>query len=54
MEDEHICIDNLLEHLRESVDLPSPGAFYGVRNLTVSYARKLPCCHHDTVKWLSF
>eukprot|EP00268_Persea_americana_P052639 TRINITY_DN5903_c0_g1_i1.p1 TRINITY_DN5903_c0_g1~~TRINITY_DN5903_c0_g1_i1.p1 ORF type:complete len:387 (+),score=66.68 TRINITY_DN5903_c0_g1_i1:840-2000(+) len=30
MEDEHICIDNLLEHLRESVDLPSPGAFYGV------------------------
>eukprot|EP00268_Persea_americana_P052649 TRINITY_DN5903_c0_g2_i6.p1 TRINITY_DN5903_c0_g2~~TRINITY_DN5903_c0_g2_i6.p1 ORF type:complete len:283 (+),score=54.87 TRINITY_DN5903_c0_g2_i6:290-1138(+) len=30
MEDEHICIDNLLEHLGEAVDVPSPGAFYGV------------------------
>ncbi|XP_077241879.1 putative protein phosphatase 2C 27 [Tasmannia lanceolata] len=30
MEDEHICIDNLLEHLGESMDFPSPGAFYGV------------------------
>ncbi|XP_057974472.1 probable protein phosphatase 2C 27 [Malania oleifera] len=30
MEDEHICIDNLLEHLDALVDFPSPGAFYGV------------------------
>lgn len=30
MEDEHICIDNLLEHLGENAGLPSPGAFYGV------------------------
>lgn len=31
MEDEHIRIDNLIEHLDDtSTDLPSPGAFYGV------------------------
>ncbi|PKI75783.1 hypothetical protein CRG98_003826 [Punica granatum] len=30
MEDEHICIDNLLEHLGSGSDFPSPGAFYGV------------------------
>ncbi|XP_010270505.1 PREDICTED: probable protein phosphatase 2C 27 isoform X2 [Nelumbo nucifera] len=30
MEDEHLCIDNLLEHLDTNVDFPSPGAFYGV------------------------
>ncbi|XP_058090581.1 probable protein phosphatase 2C 27 [Magnolia sinica] len=30
MEDEHICIDNLLDHLGEAADIPSPGAFYGV------------------------
>ncbi|KAK4747716.1 hypothetical protein SAY87_014302 [Trapa incisa] len=30
MEDEHICIDNLLEHLGSASELPSPGAFYGV------------------------
>ncbi|XP_065008487.1 probable protein phosphatase 2C 27 isoform X1 [Musa acuminata AAA Group] len=30
MEDEHICIDNLVEHLRASPSFPSPGAFYGV------------------------
>lgn len=30
MEDEHLCIDNLLEHLGSPVGLPSPGAFYGV------------------------
>ncbi|KAJ6678282.1 PROTEIN PHOSPHATASE 2C 47-RELATED [Salix viminalis] len=30
MEDEHICVDNLHEHLVTSADLPSPGAFYGV------------------------
>lgn len=30
MEDEHICIDNLFEHLDETADFPSPGAFYGV------------------------
>ncbi|XP_078434475.1 putative protein phosphatase 2C 47 [Wolffia australiana] len=30
MEDEHICIDNLTCHLGSEVDLPSPGAFYGV------------------------
>ncbi|KAM0019572.1 putative protein-serine/threonine phosphatase [Helianthus debilis subsp. tardiflorus] len=30
MEDEHICIDNLLEHLDRIEGLPSLGAFYGV------------------------
>lgn len=30
MEDEHICIDNLVEHLDETVEFSSPGAFYGV------------------------
>lgn len=30
MEDEHICIDNLVSHLGASVNFPSPGAFYGV------------------------
>ncbi|GMN34727.1 hypothetical protein TIFTF001_004847 [Ficus carica] len=32
MEDEHICIDNLVEHLGNTVSsqFPSPGAFYGV------------------------
>lgn len=32
MEDEHICVDDLLEHLGATVDFPSPGAFYGVRD----------------------
>lgn len=30
MEDEHICIDNLVEQLGALADFPSPGAFYGV------------------------
>lgn len=30
MEDEHICIDNLLEHLGAAAEFPCPGAFYGV------------------------
>ncbi|KAF8406724.1 hypothetical protein HHK36_008816 [Tetracentron sinense] len=30
MEDEHICIDNLFEHLSASADFPAHGAFYGV------------------------
>ncbi|GMY05269.1 probable protein phosphatase 2C 27 isoform X1 [Fagus crenata] len=30
MEDEHICIDNLFEHLGETAQFPSPGAFFGV------------------------
>ncbi|GLT58839.1 hypothetical protein SLA2020_317010 [Shorea laevis] len=30
MEDEHICIDNLAEHLEATVEFTSPGAFYGV------------------------
>ncbi|XP_043712979.1 probable protein phosphatase 2C 27 [Telopea speciosissima] len=30
MEDEHICIDNLVEHLSGNINFPSPGAFYGV------------------------
>ncbi|XAR58070.1 Phosphoprotein phosphatase [Bertholletia excelsa] len=30
MEDEYICVDNLLEHLSATSDFPSPGAFYGV------------------------
>lgn len=31
MEDEHICIDNLTQHLGDIADFPAPGAFYGVR-----------------------
>ncbi|KAM7253311.1 hypothetical protein ACFE04_025929 [Oxalis oulophora] len=30
MEDEHVCIDDLIQHLDATEDLPSPGAFYGV------------------------
>ncbi|KAG8369291.1 hypothetical protein BUALT_Bualt15G0136100 [Buddleja alternifolia] len=30
MEDEHICIDNLPQHLGDIGGFPSPGAFYGV------------------------
>lgn len=30
MEDEHICIDNLVDHLGAPEGFPSPGAFYGV------------------------
>lgn len=30
MEDEHICIDNLVSHLGSPTNFPSPGAFYGV------------------------
>lgn len=30
MEDEHVCIDNLVDHLGQTTDCPSPGAFYGV------------------------
>ena len=30
MEDEHICVDNLIKHLGSASDIPSPGAFYGV------------------------
>ncbi|XP_030461397.1 probable protein phosphatase 2C 27 [Syzygium oleosum] len=30
MEDEHICIDNLPQHLGAAAEFPCPGAFYGV------------------------
>ncbi|XP_047322320.1 probable protein phosphatase 2C 27 [Impatiens glandulifera] len=30
MEDEHICIDNLHQHLGTAIDLPSSGTFYGI------------------------
>ena len=30
MEDEHICIDDLIGHLGATAEFPSPGAFYGV------------------------
>ncbi|CAN6688305.1 unnamed protein product [Malus baccata var. baccata] len=30
MEDEHICIDNILDHLGATENFTSPGAFYGV------------------------
>ncbi|XP_020575120.1 probable protein phosphatase 2C 27 [Phalaenopsis equestris] len=30
MEDEHICIDDIINHLGGGVVLPAPGAFYGV------------------------
>lgn len=30
MEDEHICIDDLIQHIGPASTIPSPGAFYGV------------------------
>ncbi|KAH9310727.1 hypothetical protein KI387_025762 [Taxus chinensis] len=30
MEDEHVCIDDLVEHLGSVYECPGPGAFYGV------------------------
>lgn len=33
MEDEHICIDDLTQHIGSASNLPFPGAFYGVRML---------------------
>ncbi|KAM1345884.1 hypothetical protein ACFX13_036010 [Malus domestica] len=30
MEDEHICVDNILDHLGATANFTSPGAFYGV------------------------
>ncbi|XP_061372786.1 probable protein phosphatase 2C 27 isoform X2 [Gastrolobium bilobum] len=30
MEDEHICIDNLIQHMGSESNIPLPGAFYGV------------------------
>ncbi|XP_062098051.1 probable protein phosphatase 2C 27 [Humulus lupulus] len=30
MEDEHLCIDGLVEHIGDIPQIPSPGAFYGV------------------------
>ena len=35
MEDKHICIDNLVDHLGALGKFPSPGAFYGVCKLIV-------------------
>ena len=32
MEDEFICVDNLLQYLGSAANFPSPGAFYGVCN----------------------
>ncbi|KAJ0968872.1 hypothetical protein J5N97_021749 [Dioscorea zingiberensis] len=45
MEDEHIRIDNLVDHLGAAVNFPSPGAFYGVfdghgGNDVASFVRK--------------
>jgi len=31
MEDEHVCIDDLGDHLGSPPNFPTPGAFYGVR-----------------------
>lgn len=35
MEDEHICIDDLVDHIGEDVNISLPGAFYGVHLLYV-------------------
>lgn len=37
MEDEHICVDNLLEHLGATTNFPSPTAFYGVCNFILQH-----------------
>lgn len=37
MEDEYICVDNLYEHFDSAVQVPSPGAFYGVCIFFVCY-----------------
>jgi len=31
MEDEHVCIDDLNQHIGPASTIPLPGAFYGVR-----------------------
>jgi len=31
MEDEHVCIDDLIQHMGPASTIPLPGAFYGVR-----------------------
>jgi len=33
MEDEHVCIDNLVHYLGAPEGFPAPGAFYGVSYL---------------------
>lgn len=40
MEDEHICIDDLVEHLGASVDFSSLGAFYGVSVYLQNHAQR--------------
>lgn len=48
MEDEHICIDNLIEHLGTTIVFPAPGAFYGV-SLILSAHCLLACQCISTV-----
>jgi len=34
IEDEHVCVDNLIEHLGgRAAGIPAPGAFYGVSSV---------------------
>ncbi|KAL6178778.1 hypothetical protein ACLB2K_050296 [Fragaria x ananassa] len=41
MEDEHVCVNNLVEHLGETSDFPSPGAFYGENFMELLQLKKL-------------
>uniref|UniRef100_A0A452YSA8 Uncharacterized protein n=1 Tax=Aegilops tauschii subsp. strangulata TaxID=200361 RepID=A0A452YSA8_AEGTS len=47
MEDEHVCIDSLIEHLgMPTPAIPAPGAFYGVSwiTVTINFAPAVPRC----------
>ena len=35
MEDEHICVDNILDQLGATANFTSPGAFYGVCKVVI-------------------
>lgn len=45
MEDEHICIDDLVEHLGEAVEFSSLGAFYGVSVSSNLTQRSIDAAH---------
>lgn len=43
MEDEHICIDNIEEHIGEVADVSLPASFYGVRFYSSIYHINTRC-----------
>ncbi|KAK8916414.1 putative protein phosphatase 2C 27 [Platanthera zijinensis] len=51
MEDEYICIDNIVDHLCADADLPAPCAFYGVRFIfkSIFWGMSILCAHGGNV-----